>query len=326
MILLAGEDSYLASTLLPVLRNEYQVCSFSTKKGDMCDTRFMNDLFDEIQPEICINCEDVHDYIEAEIYRERAYAKNSFAAGCLAEICRRKNVPLVHLSTTAFYKQDTDEPKGEDSPVQPLSVYADSKLLGEQKILESGCAYCIFRVTEIFGRNNTLLSQAYADAKEGKRITLIRDSMMMPVSSFDVSQYILQAVQNKLTGIFNVAGNEKLSRYQFYYRFFDLFNEISPQKLNPDVVEVDYDRYLYPVDLPRHNCADTTRIHTETGNCTQQLDDSLRSIIQEFVNLFSGMSHGLRTLFGVKQMSGCPDIFSGMNQIRNFCHRKLFLR
>jgi hypothetical protein len=45
MVLLAGEKSNIASYLLPLLRNEEQVCSFDSTKGDLCNTAFIDELF-----------------------------------------------------------------------------------------------------------------------------------------------------------------------------------------------------------------------------------------------------------------------------------------
>lgn len=281
MILLAGENTQLASYLLPLLRNEYQVCSFDSNKGDLCDSRFLNDLFNEISPLVCINCEEVRDYTEAEVYRERAYTINSFGADCLAQICRKKDVPLIHVSSSSVYDQSTADPKGEDAPLHPLSTYSDSKLLGEEKIRQSGCRYCILRCTDIFGRNDTILMPAFRDAKEGRRITIVRGSKIMPVSAADVSSVIMHVLRNNLEGIYNVSGPEMLTQYQFLFRFFDLYASIRKKELKADVVEVDYERFLYPVDLPRNNCADNARIKETAGDMLTPLDESLSALIQE---------------------------------------------
>jgi dTDP-4-dehydrorhamnose reductase len=281
MVLLAGEKSNIALYLLPLLRNEEQVCSFDSTKGDLCNTAFIDELFYEMKPKVCINLEEINDYVEAEVYREKAYNKNSFGAMCLAENCRKNGVPLIHVSTTALYDQTEDFPKNEEFTVKPISVYTDSKLLGEQKIQQSGCEYTIVRLSDVYGRHDQILMDPLKKVKEKRRVTLIRDSKIMPVYALDAAWYIREMYRNNIRGIYNIAGNEVLTRYQFLFRFLDKYNE-KVEKISPDVVEVDYDRLLHPVDLPRNNCADTSLIHSRLDEHITPIDDAVNQIIEEF--------------------------------------------
>ncbi len=281
MVLLTGENTTLATYLLPLLRNEFQVCSFDSGKGDLCDPSFLNSLFNEIMPDVCINCEEIGDYADAEANRERAYAVNGFAPGLLGEECKRFGITLIHISTTAIYDHATPEPATEDSPILPVSVYTDSKNLGEEKIRKSGCSHCILRMTDLYGKNDRLISVPYGMARRNNRITLIRDSMIMPLYAADAARFVHEAYTKKLEGVFNVTGPERMTNYEFLFRFFDLYAAQRENGLEPDVVEVDYDRNIYPADLPLHNCADSTRFSSVSDVTHTPMDDALRTIITE---------------------------------------------
>ena len=76
----------------------------------------------------------------AESQPELAHTINAIAPGLIAEELARTGGLLIHYSTDYVFDGQKSEPYGEGDPTQPLNVYGQTKLAGEQRIAASGCA------------------------------------------------------------------------------------------------------------------------------------------------------------------------------------------
>ena len=100
-------------------------------------------------PDAIINCVAFNDVDGAEDHPEKAFALNGEYVGKLANYAKARGVPLVHYSTNYVF----DGVKGEyteDDATSPVSVYGQSKLKGEQLVVESGAGYAV-RTAVLFG-------------------------------------------------------------------------------------------------------------------------------------------------------------------------------
>ena len=118
---------------------------------------------------------------------------------------------LIFLSTCSVYGAQ-DGVLTEQSPTNPLSTYASTKLRAEQHILDKGGV--VFRLGTVFGLGDTY-SRIRLDlvvnvltlkaVKEGK-ITVSGGDQWRPIIAVrDIAQYISEAVNNKVAGIFNLS-------------------------------------------------------------------------------------------------------------------------
>ncbi|MDA3899536.1 MAG: sugar nucleotide-binding protein [Spirochaetes bacterium] len=284
MILLSGENSSIASYLLPHLRNSQQVCSFGPDKGDINSDSFLQNIFHDIAPTIFINLDQVDESDNAEIYREWAYNSNSFAPQKIAKICKEHNIFFIHISTTEVYPSEQSILHKEDSILSPDTVFSDSKLLGEQFIVESGCKHLILRIPKVFGRNDRFLTPFLEKALRNERIQILRDQTFMPLFASDVASVISQVIDNNVAGVYNCAGNDVVTMYQFLFQAFDLLNSVKSYNLSPQVEELDYDYFHTHADQLLYNKIDSSAINAATGFSPASCEEGLHSFIKEFAN------------------------------------------
>jgi len=91
---------------------------------------------DRHEPTLVVNAAAYTAVDQAEREPERAFAVNATGPALLAEACRRRGLPLIHLSTDYVFDGEQDAPYREDDPVAPLGVYGRSKLAGERAVRE----------------------------------------------------------------------------------------------------------------------------------------------------------------------------------------------
>ena len=106
----------------------------------------------------------------------------------------------------------------EDAKLIPLSLYAETKLMGEIKIQETFDNYLILREALLIGlglkhiKNNFHLM--YENLRNGKEVMLFTDQYRLPLSLIDSARMIGGLIEKNISGeILNFGGSERLSRY-----------------------------------------------------------------------------------------------------------------
>ena len=113
-------------------------------------------LFEEVQPDVVINCSalSVPDYCET--HHEEAYLTNVTAVSRLAVFCEEYKSRFIHLSTDFVFDGKINEDAGllyteEDIPA-PVNYYGYTKWKGEEKVAETCSSFAIIRVAIVYGR------------------------------------------------------------------------------------------------------------------------------------------------------------------------------
>lgn len=101
---------------------------------DLRDRESVLRMLPELRPHAVINCAAYTRVDQAEREPAVCRAVNATAVRHLAEACRALDCPLVQISTDYVFgdRPDRTTPYAEDQPASPQSVYAKTKLEGEQ--------------------------------------------------------------------------------------------------------------------------------------------------------------------------------------------------
>jgi dTDP-4-dehydrorhamnose reductase len=115
----------------------------------------------------------------------------------------------------------------EDAKLNPVSLYAETKLMGEIKIQRTFDNYIILRTALLFGfginhsKNHFL--QMYRDLKQNKPVKLFTDQHRTPLSLIEAARIINEFVDDNIKSeIINFGGLERVSRYELGERLCEL--------------------------------------------------------------------------------------------------------
>jgi dTDP-4-dehydrorhamnose reductase len=122
---------------------------------------------------------------------------------------------LVHYSTDFVFDGKADCPYVEEDPTNPLSVYAQSKLLGEWFALEAPHAF-VLRVESLFGGANAKSSvdrivDAIASGGEAK---VFKDRTVSPSYVVDVVAATQRIVERGEPGLYHCVGTGHATWYE----------------------------------------------------------------------------------------------------------------
>jgi len=178
-------------------------------------------------PDAVINCVAFNDVDGAEDHPAQAFALNADFVGELARHTREMGVPLVHYSTNYVFDGAHGEYAEEDAPA-PLSVYARSKLRGEQLAAASGGWRYVVHTAVIVGPKGSsdLSKKSFADIMldlSAKRDTIqvVSDEINSLTYSPDLAaatRRLLDALP--LPGIYHLTNSGSASWFDFAQEIF----------------------------------------------------------------------------------------------------------
>lgn len=180
-ILLLGKGGQLGRCLLERLAPLGELIPFGGSDADFRETRLLRELVREVFPGVIVNAAAYTAVDRAETDVETAMAVNAAAPGVLAQEAERIGAGLVHFSTDYVFDGRSNRPYTEGDLPNPLSVYGESKLLGEMAIASTEANYLIMRTSWVFGASGrNFLTNILRLARERKELTLVYDQIVGP--------------------------------------------------------------------------------------------------------------------------------------------------
>jgi dTDP-4-dehydrorhamnose reductase len=185
---------------------------------DLLDLDAVNNLMEEVKPELIIHCAAVTDLDWCEQHPGEALLINAGTTMTMMGWANHLGGRLIYISTDAVFGQVAMRPFTERSKPEPLSEYAVSKLNGEMEALELGDKALVVR-TCIIGCNPTprltLAEWMVVELSAGKPITGFTDVRFNPILTTDFAQALLVAIEHDLSGLYHISGSNALSKYEF---------------------------------------------------------------------------------------------------------------
>jgi dTDP-4-dehydrorhamnose reductase len=149
--LIFGGTGMLGRALVREARGRgWPVLALSHQQADITLPATVGHWLRSFTPQVVLNCAALTAVDACQGERERALAVNGEAVGVLAAAAARAGARLVQVSSDYVFDGRAAAPYREEDPTGPLSVYGESKLLGEQRALEHPGSLVV-RTSWVFG-------------------------------------------------------------------------------------------------------------------------------------------------------------------------------
>jgi dTDP-4-dehydrorhamnose reductase len=240
--------------------------------AELTDTAATRDVIDALAPASIIHCAAATNVDWCEEHPQEAKMANAEASALLAEIAHKRKAQFVYISTDSVFDGKRGHYDEGDEP-SPINRYAESKLLGENAVLRVHPTALIARVN-IYGwnaRNKQSLAEWILDRlRAGESVPAFTDVFFTPILVNDLSEQLLAMMKRSLTGIYHVAGSERVSKYEFARRVAACF-ELNPAKVHPSQVAEASLRAPRPPDVS----LDTEKVSAALGHAMPGVDEGL---------------------------------------------------
>ena len=201
---------------------------------------------------------------------------NATAPENLAKAMKEVGGLLVHISTDYVFGGDPyNTPCKEDQKGTPTGVYGSTKLLGEQKIIATGCKYMILRTAWLyseFGKNfvKTMLNLTATKPQ----LKVVFDQTGTPTYAWDLATAIEAALKNPIEGIYHYSNEGVCS----WFDFTKMIAEYSGQT-ECDIQPCHSNEFPSPVTRPSYSVLDKTKIKETFEIKIPYWTDSLKKCI-----------------------------------------------
>ena len=233
-IIITGGGGFLGSFLNRRLSKEHNILTlyhsntgnanlFSSFQADITDTVTLEKIVNNFRPDIIIHAAGISSSAAAEKYPAKyVYNVNVNSTEHIAQLCVKYKAKLIYLSTDLVYAGYRGQMLSEDARLIPVSLYAETKLMGEVKVQNTFDNYLILRCALLYGigtgGNNNFFSQSYNRLKNNIPINVFTDQYRTPLAGFEAANIIANLIKVGAAGIFNMGGKERLSRYELFLK------------------------------------------------------------------------------------------------------------
>jgi dTDP-4-dehydrorhamnose reductase len=150
----------------------------------------------DTHPDLVINCAAYTDVDKAESEPSRAFMVNRDGAANLADACKYKNIPLIHVSTDYVFNGKGERPYQETDGANPVNVYGRSKWEGEEAVRRRLRRHLIVRTAWLFGvHGKNFVKTILRLARERDELRVVADQYGCPTWTGDLADGLVEMVR-----------------------------------------------------------------------------------------------------------------------------------
>ena len=200
-ILIVGTGGRLGAALLREYRGKFDSTGFNHEQFDLSNLDKIREKLGETDFDVLINAAAFTNVDLCETEPEQAFRVNAEAPGLLAEICREKNAKLIHFSTDYVFDGAKRTPYTEEDEANPISVYGESKLAGEKKVLATENRHLLVRISWVFGPDRpSFIDGMIKRAQENEKVDAVADKFSTPTYTRDIARMLPQFFDRDVEG------------------------------------------------------------------------------------------------------------------------------
>jgi len=230
-LLVTGGSGFLGSHILKRAPTNWQLAAtyfahsieqsnVAACRVDLRDERAVRRVVTETQPDVII-------HTPAVMSGEMLNPLNVNGSRYVAHAATKAHARLIHISSDVIFDGE-HAPYDESAEPHPITSYAESKVQGERAVREENPNALIVRTSLIYGF--APMDPRTQDTLDGKFPRLFTDEFRCPIFVNDLADVLLEVAEAAPTPpslgvgaqaanfeikILNIAGPQKLSRYEF---------------------------------------------------------------------------------------------------------------
>ena len=293
-ILITGGSGLLAINWALLMRNDYSIylginnrqIYLENVKSINLNLSSIRDLerdLELIQPELIIHTAGITDVELCELNPNMAMKVNFSLAKNIAIISKKLGIKLIQISTDHLFDGSKSNVT-EDEPVNPLNIYGKTKGMAEKCVLDINPESLVVR-TNFFAWGPTY-RKSFSDTiilklRKGEHINLFYDVYITPIIVENLATVSHELVKLKANGIYNIVGDERISKYEFGLIVAKIFN-LDANLINPISIYNNPKLVKRPLDMSLSNKKVVNLIGKKIGSIPDQITKLLHQEISNY--------------------------------------------
>lgn len=290
-ILVTGANGQLGNEMRLIAQNSKDTYIFTdinqvegaeTVFLDITDRDAIRSVVREYNVSAIVNCAAWTNVDEAECPEKYAVVENinAIAPENLAKAVKEVDGWLVQVSTDyVFGKEPYNTPCKEEQKGTPTGVYGATKLLGEQKIIATGCKHIIIRTSWLYSEYGKNFCKTMLCLTANKpQLKVVVDQCGTPTYAWDLATAIVEILKNPIGGIYHYSNEGVCS----WYDFARMIAEYSGQT-ECDIQPCRSNEFPSQVTRPSYSVLDKTKIKETFGIEIPYWRESLKKCIKNIM-------------------------------------------
>jgi dTDP-4-dehydrorhamnose reductase len=287
-----GASGMLGTALIDELTNKYKVFATSRNKGfekegiqwdcfDLTNTQHLKKWLVNTAPDVVVHCAAMVNVDGCENNVDSAAKLHVDTTTTIANYLDKNNKRLVYISTDSVFDGKRNRPYVESDKVNPLNIYAKTKLLGEKPtlLMESGL---VLRTNIIGWSRSDNISFAEWILKglaESEPLTLFDDVMFSPLHVSNLSIIINQAIENDISGLYHCTSKDSISKFDFGIKMASVFNlSIS------NIKKISVDSMNFKANRPKNMALNSKKLSSILGYVLPTSTDAIKLMKDQYDN------------------------------------------
>ena len=262
-VIITGSKGQLGQAIQSVAHNypeiDFIFCDFN--ELNITDENNCDVIFNKYKPQFCINTAAYTAVDKAESEKDKVFAINVKGSENLANICKKYDVILLHISTDFVFDGMSNIPYKETDITNPINVYGQTKLDGEKIIQNIYEKYYIIRTSWLYSQfGNNFMKTMLKLSSERDKLSVVSDQIGTPTNAINLAEVILSIIklhyssESKNYGIYHFSNEGQCSWYEFAKEIFRVNN------INIDLYPIKTSEYPTLAKRPQYSVLDKTKI------------------------------------------------------------------
>ncbi|QDL54558.1 dTDP-4-dehydrorhamnose reductase [Rhodoferax aquaticus] len=256
--------------------------------GDFTDLEGLARTVASVRPDVIVNAAAHTAVDKAQSEPELARTINALAPAALAQAATEIGAWLVHYSTDYVFDGSGAAPWKEADPTDPLSVYGQTKLEGEQAVALTP-KHLILRTSWVYAtRGGNFAKTMLRLAGERDALTVINDQFGAPTSAellADVTAHAIRRLQTQaeLAGLYHCIATGETTWHGYAQFVLEQAAALGlPLKATADkVAPTPTSSYPTPAQRPLNSRLDTSKLQAAFGLRLPHWQDGVKRMLIE---------------------------------------------
>ena len=261
--MICGAGGQLGQKLIGAARSlpDVRIFAYNRSTLDITKPTDLRAAFAEARPDVCFNAAAYTAVDRAEAEPERCRRVNVEGARRLAAACYEAGIGFVHFSTDYVYADGYNRPLREDDRTMGSSVYARTKLEGENVVMQHHPDAYVLRTSWVYAEyGHNFVRTMLRLGGERDQLGIVADQVGSPTYAADLAAAALRLVSEQAPpGIYNYANSGVCSWYDLTQAIFEI------EGIDCHVKPIRTEQYPTPAKRPSYSVLDTGKIAAVVG-------------------------------------------------------------
>jgi len=274
-ILLLGNTGQLGWELERTLASLGEVMALDFPSVNLLEEASVRQAVRSAVPQVIVNATGYTAVDKAESESDKAAAINTRAPAILAEEAHSLGAALIHYSTDYVFDGLKGSPYVETDKANPLSVYAQTKLEGEQGVQQTGGVFLILRLSWMYSmRRDSFVSKVLSWSRRQTSLRMVTDQIGNPIWARTAAEATAQLLAMgsadivpwlaERRGVYHFVGPDHVSRYEWGQAILRL--DPQPQEqVTEQVLPALTDEFPTPARRPLFSALDSRKFTQTFG-------------------------------------------------------------